>query len=468
MCVIKLNSVGDTLWTRTYNGTNNSTDEATAIKVDAAGNVYITGFTKESTTDYDITTIKYNSSGTQQWISKYNNPSVNGEDQGIHLAIDNLGNVYVSGYSDGDASTILNEDFITIKYNSSGVQTWATRFNGTGNATDIPSGLGILQTGKVFITGKSDNGNDDDYVTICYNATGTQQWLQRYDGLNGNDKPSDLIIDNSNNVTVTGRKDNGNDDDIVTIQYAVNGVQNWINTYNSGVGNDRGIALAKNANGEIFITGTQNDGLQNDIVTFGINTSGTQTWINHFDGTNHLDDIPSAIEYDNNGFIIIAGQTGISTTNSNFFIRKINNNGTLIWSQTYDGLINQNDGVNTMSLDGLNNVYVSGNSNSTNGQKDIVTIKYDSPLSLKEINDSNLSLSTFPNPFSESTRIEFNNSTNANYIVEIFNLTGKKLSSQKFNSSEIIIERNNLANGTYIFTLQKENDEIQKGKITVQ
>jgi hypothetical protein len=121
-----------------------------------------------------------------------------------------------------------------------------------------------------------------------------------------------------------------------------------------------------------------------------------------------------------------------------------------------------------MSLDGLNNVYLSGNSNSTNGQKDIVTIKYDSPLSLKEINDSNLSLSTFPNPFSESTRIEFNNSTNANYIVEIFNLTGKKLSSQKFNSSEIIIERNNLANGTYIFTLQKENDEIQKGKITVQ
>jgi uncharacterized delta-60 repeat protein len=468
MCVIKLNSVGDTLWTRTYNGTNNSTDEATAIKVDASGNVYITGFTKESTTDYDITTIKYNSSGTQQWITKYNNPSVNGEDQGVHLAIDNLGNVYVSGYSDGDASTILNEDFITIKYNSSGVQTWATRFNGTGNATDIPSGLGILQTGKVFITGKSDNGNDDDYVTICYNATGTQQWLQRYDGLNGNDKPSDLIIDNSNNVTVTGRKDNGNDDDIVTIQYAVNGVQNWINTYNSGIGNDRGIALAKNANGEIFITGTQNDGVQNDIVTFGINTSGTHTWINHFDGTNHLDDIPSAIEYDNNGFIIIAGQTGISATNSNFFIRKINNNGTLIWSQTYDGQINQNDGVNIMSLDGLNNVYVSGNSNSTNGQKDIVTIKYDSPLSFKEINDSNFSIRIFPNPFSESTRIEFNNSTNANYIVEIFNLTGKKLSSQKFNSSEIIIERNNLANGTYIFTLQKENDEIQKGKITVQ
>ena len=468
MCVIKLNSIGDTLWTRTYNGSSNSSDEATAIKVDASGNVYITGFTKESASDYDITTIKYNSAGTQQWISQYNNSSANGEDQGINLAIDNLGNVYVSGYSDGDATSVLNEDYVTIKYNSSGVQTWATRFNGTGNGTDIPSGLGVLQTGKVYVTGKSDNGSDDDYITICYNATGTQQWLNTYAGSIGNDRPSSLIIDNSNNITVTGRKDNGTDDDIVTIQYSSTGMQNWINTYDSGTGNDRGVSLTSNLQGETFVTGTQNDGTQNDIVTFGINAAGTQTWINHFDGVNHLDDIPSAIKYDYNGFIIIAGETSSSATNSDFFIRKLNNNGTVIWSQTYDGQINQNDGVNTMSLDGLNNIYVSGNSNSMNGQKDIVTIKYDSPLSVEELNHSNFTLTTFPNPFHESTRIEFNNSSNDNYLIEIFNLTGKKLSSLKFNSSEIIIERNNLANGTYIFTFQKENDVVQKGKIIVQ
>ena len=69
---IKINSLGDTLWTRSYNGTGNGMDVATDIAVDLLGNVFVTGRSQGATTDWDYVTIKYNTIGDLDWISKYN------------------------------------------------------------------------------------------------------------------------------------------------------------------------------------------------------------------------------------------------------------------------------------------------------------------------------------------------------------------------------------------------------------
>jgi len=68
-------------------------------------------------------TIKYSSTGAQQWLQEYNGPS-NGNDKATSLAIDNTGNVYVTGSSEGTGTSF---DFATIKYSQSvGVQTIST------------------------------------------------------------------------------------------------------------------------------------------------------------------------------------------------------------------------------------------------------------------------------------------------------------------------------------------------------
>jgi len=54
-------------WVRRYNGVNGGMDEATAIAVDDNGNVYVTGWSYGEGTDYDYPTIKYNSSGEEVW-----------------------------------------------------------------------------------------------------------------------------------------------------------------------------------------------------------------------------------------------------------------------------------------------------------------------------------------------------------------------------------------------------------------
>ena len=55
-------------------GPANSDDEATAIAIDGVGNIYVTGYSPGSV-GYDYATIKYNSAGQQQWVRRYDGPS---------------------------------------------------------------------------------------------------------------------------------------------------------------------------------------------------------------------------------------------------------------------------------------------------------------------------------------------------------------------------------------------------------
>lgn len=67
---------------------------------------------------------------------------------------------------------------------------WIQRFIGTGNNTDQITAMSVDNAGNVYVTGYSFGSNDNDYVTIKYNAN-VRQWLARYNGPgNGNDIPA--------------------------------------------------------------------------------------------------------------------------------------------------------------------------------------------------------------------------------------------------------------------------------------
>ncbi|MBK8552299.1 MAG: SBBP repeat-containing protein [Ignavibacteria bacterium] len=90
-------------------------------------------------TDYDFTTIKYNSSGDEQWVQRYNGPG-NTYDGANSITVDNSGKVYVTGLSEGIE---FNIDYATIKYDSSGDSLWVRRYNGPGNSLDYVNSIAV-------------------------------------------------------------------------------------------------------------------------------------------------------------------------------------------------------------------------------------------------------------------------------------------------------------------------------------
>jgi len=212
---IKYYANGDTAWVRQYN--YGAGDNASAIALDGSGNVYVTGGSYYAWTNYDYATVKYDSNGTQLWVQRYN--GVNSQDGAGAIALDGSGNVYVTGSSYG---SVTSRDYATIKYDSSGTELWVRRYNGPGNYEDVALDIALDGCGNVYVTGSSTgSGTDYDYATVRYDPQGTQLWVQRYNGPgNSSDYAHDMALDGSNNVYITGGSyGSGTSSDYATIKY---------------------------------------------------------------------------------------------------------------------------------------------------------------------------------------------------------------------------------------------------------
>ncbi len=265
---IKYDSNGNEQWVARYNGPNNNNDGAYHIAVDGLGNVYVTGGSRGSGGEYDYATIKYDGDGNEQWVARYDGPASQ-IDQASDLAVDGSGNVYITGYSTGSGT---DYDYATIKYDGDGSEQWVTRYNGPGNYEDRPGGLAVDGLGNVYITGYSTgSGTDYDYATIKYDGDGNEQWVARYNGP-GNywDFARDLAVDGSGNVYVTGGSTgSGTDYDYATIKYDSGGNQQWLIRYHGGYAEDSASALAVDGSGNVYVTGASRSpvGAGRDSVT---------------------------------------------------------------------------------------------------------------------------------------------------------------------------------------------------------
>lgn len=318
MITMKINPTWGTIeWNQRYNGTANLNDAAYDIKVDLSSNVYITGYTTNLNTGYDYTTIKYNSSGIVQWIQKYNGPS-NNNDEARALFIDQNNNVYVTGYS-RTGTTSSTEDFVTIKHNSDGVIQWVQRFNPQGNQ-DIASAIAVDQSGNVIVSGYSQVNGFYDFTFVKYNSAGTVLWLNSYGGTaNGNDYLSAMVLDGAGNIYITGTTNDVGlgGTNMTTIKYNPSGAQQWIKKYNgTGNANDSSTAITIDAGNNVYITGGSTGlGTNLDATVIRYLSNGTQQWVQRTNGFGNGNDEGKAIVVDNGYNVYIAGSL-YSGTNS--------------------------------------------------------------------------------------------------------------------------------------------------------
>jgi uncharacterized delta-60 repeat protein len=311
---VKYNTVGVEQWVARYNGPGNSNDEACSIVADSSGNVYVTGYTYGLGTYHDYATIKYNSAGVEQWVVRYNGPG-NSTDDAHAIAVDDAGNVYVTGVSRGSDA---NDDYTTIKYNSNGVEQWVQRYNGPANSGDYARAIAIDDAGNVYVTGYSYSSSTGyDYATIKYDSNGIEQWVARYNGpANSGDYVYAIAADGSGNVYVTGYSyGSGTGEDYATIKYNSAGETLWVRRYN-GPGNDddEARAIAIDGSGNVYITGFNWGSGALDYATIKYNSAGVEQWFQGYNGPANDVDAALAIAVDVEENVYVTGGSAGSGT----------------------------------------------------------------------------------------------------------------------------------------------------------
>jgi hypothetical protein len=116
--IFKLNTAGTETWGQHYPQPPFGSSAATSIAVDSANNSYITGYSPDTNSYNDIVTIKYDQNGNQIWVQRYQSLGA-GNAAGCAIAVDNNGNVYVTGY---DTTTAGGTEIVTIKYSAVTIQ----------------------------------------------------------------------------------------------------------------------------------------------------------------------------------------------------------------------------------------------------------------------------------------------------------------------------------------------------------
>jgi len=260
--IIKINKDNrDIVWDVSYDSTRNGKDEVTAIAVDSSGNVYATGKSQEggnTPKSFDYLTLKFNNSGRLLWKVR-DDGFFFGDDEPSAIAVDAAGNVCVTGWQN---MGINDTNFYTVKYNSDGQSIWTSGQSYGGSGEDKALAMAFDETGNVYVTGKV-TGSDGlyDYATIRYSsAAGNQEWADIYDSGNGENVPVGLAFSLENSegfVYVAGYKTTQNHGkDYFCIKYKAEdrGIV-WIGQYNSTSGtDDKATALFMHTTG-LYLTG---------------------------------------------------------------------------------------------------------------------------------------------------------------------------------------------------------------------
>ncbi len=418
--VTKYDASGNFVWAKNMGGA--TSDFGRAMAVDAAGNVYITGFfdgtsdfdpnagtaNLTSTGLYDIFISKLDATGNFVWAKNMGSTTF---DVGNSIVLDATGNVYTTGYFGGTVdfdpgagtsnltSTGANDIFIS-KLDASGNFVWAKNMGGTSN--DIGFSIAVDPTGDIYSTGTFGGSADLDPGAASFSLTS-----------NG-----------SNDIYISKLSAAGN-----------------------------------------FIWAKGFGGSTADYV-YGITTdpSGNVYTTGYFQGT---------VDFDPG-----VGTNSITTTgNYDIFISKLTGSGNYIWAINLGGTAR--DYAYSLAVDPSGNVYTTGwfegtadfdpgsatvNLNSA-GVFDVFILKiFQSPIGIKENSFVN-NISVYPNPTSGMLNVGLEMLNDSEIKVELVTVLGQVVMSETVNRDHSSFNIQHLPSGLFFVNLISNGKIISSRKI---
>ena len=478
--IIKYDGQGNTIWQQRYNGEGNSTDVVSSACIDKSGNSFITGYTADTDLSLKIVSSRYDSSGNAVWIRKYYQPGYS-NGFGQNIVMDSLGNIYVSGFMRNTAGTY---DIVLIKYSSEGNEIWSQIYNGEGNGDDIPASLSADINNNIFIGGSSESQmNGLDMIILKYESTSSLLWKKTFNGsADSDDRISALTTDSSSNIYFCGSKINLNtSSDYYAGKLSSSGDLLWEKNFN-GAGNSIDIpyAMTSDLSGNIIITGySRNDSLigSEDICTIKISSNGSVAWTGIYNGSGNGTDQGIGLATDKPGNVYVCGATDRGNVQLIYSLIKYDVNGIFQWFTGYSVVEHPEDFANSVSADNAGNIILTGMSIDSVNDYDIVTIKYSQSVGICEntsvIPENHFLNQNYPNPFNPVTQLEFGISNPGLVSLKVYDILGKEVTSlvnEKLSSGiySVAFDGTRLPSGIYFYSLKTENFTDTKRMLLVK
>jgi hypothetical protein len=437
-------SPGSLLWAKRAGGTDS--DVATGTAVDGSGNIYVTGLfqgtatfglgeakqtTLTSAGSDDMFVAQYDSNGALQWAKRAGGT---GLDRGAGIAVDGLGNSYVTGFINGtvmfgqgeaNQTTLTSagsDDMFVAQYDSNGALQWARRAGGTG--LDRGVGIAVDSVGNSYVTGWFNgtamfgqgqttqttltSAGSDEIFGAQYDSNGALQWARRAGGT-GLDQGAGIAVDDSGNIYVTGffsgsaifgqgqanqtTLTSAGDRDMFLAQYDSIGTLRWAKR-SGGTGADRGFSIAVDGLGNSYVSGLFNGSAifgqgqpnqttltsagSDDIFVAKYDSSGALQWVKPAGGTSSDGGLSIGVDGFGNSYATgffsgsatfgqgQANQTTLTSAgNRDIFLVKYDSNGLLQWAKRSGAGGTSIDQGMGLAMDGLGNGYVTGYFNGT-------------------------------------------------------------------------------------------------------
>lgn len=321
--IYKTNSNGVVQWTKTYGGA--LPDFANCILKASDGNYFVIGYSQSfGGGDYDTYLLKINSSGDTLWTKTYGSY---GNDQGKEIVKTADGNYIMVGYTNGLATSNYNA-YLT-KINIDGDVIWSKQYGGgafeAGSSVKQCADGGFIMLGQTYSYGSGDS----DAYAVKTNSSGDTLWTKTFGGAHY-DEGAFTIENNDGSLmfVVRDSSDGFGDVDIRIIKTTGTGSVVWNKNY-GGDKKDTGKMIQATSDGNFIVAGHSRSfgWLNPDMWLLKLNQAGDTIWTRNYGGFDH-EHCYVARETTDSGFIAV-GKTESNSTTNEIMLLKLNSIGTL-------------------------------------------------------------------------------------------------------------------------------------------
>lgn len=369
----------DTLWTKKYGGAQ--FDAGEAVQPLYEGGYIICGYTEsfgEGGSDFYL--LKTDSLGDTLWTKTYGGSK---DDTGwwVEETVDS-GYIVVGetkSFSDGNADVWL------IKTDADGDTTWTKTYGGAD--TDWGKSVQINIEGGYIICGASSSfnpGQDLDVYLIKTDDQGDTIWTKTYGGDDDDEGYSVQQTADSGYIIAGGTRSFGPGDwDVYLIKTDSLGDTLWTKVHGKSY-DDRARSVEQTVNGGYIVTGytALSDTGDWNVWLLKINATGDTAWVEDYGGTD--DEEAGGVHQTSDGGYIIAGYSGsFETPDDAVYVIKTDSLGNILWTKNIGGITSE-DHATSLQIVSDGGYIITGYSLGILSSGDVYLIRLAKPQGVEE------------------------------------------------------------------------------------